>query len=75
MFARTDALQVMVVMVTCTCTSYGSYGDVPKPCRCKNSYLTVIVVHEMHGRIRPDYCQIHVSIKLAHDPFHHWLTL
>ena len=31
-----------------------------------NSYLTVIGVHEMHGRMHPNYCQI--TILLVVDP-------
>ena len=37
-----------------------------------NSYLTVIGVHEMHGQMHPNYCQItillvvHLSSSLAH---------
>ena len=31
-----------------------------------SSYLTVIVVHEMHGRMHHNHCQI--TILLAHDP-------
>ena len=37
-------------------------------------YLIVIVLHEMHDRMHPNYCQI--IILLAHDrlPSHYWST-
>ena len=37
----------------CTLSVWGEGGV----CTC-NSYLTVIVVHEMHGRMHHNHCQI-----------------
>ena len=31
-------------------------------CYTHNSYLTVIGVHEMHGRMHPNYCQITILL-------------
>ena len=40
-------------------------------CMCaNNSCLTVIGVHEMHGRVHPNYCQI--TILLVVDPLSSW---
>ena len=33
-----------------------------------NSYLTVIMVHEMHGRMQHMYTHSQITILLAHDP-------
>ena len=53
MYTRTIFLTVTVYMLVCVYTRH-----------MQISYLTVIVVHEMHGRMHHNHCQItylHVS--------------